>query len=222
MGIKAVLFDFDGVIADTEKETMKYLKEAFRSLGVELTREEELSYVGTTGQIQTKKILERNHLAMTVEQFFIHRQKFGNYYENGKNISPMPEIVELLNDLKKERIKTAIVSTTISRLILTALNRMKLLAYFDAVVCGDMVNERKPSPEGYRKAMSLLGVNNNECIILEDSPTGIKAAKAAGAFVLGVKCGEIVHDTTQADAEIDDYNKCCSLKSLKLLFGQKV
>ena len=79
------------------------------------------------------------------------------------------------------------------------------------VICGDMVSRRKPDPEPYREAMGRLGAAPEECIVIEDSPVGIQAGKAAGAAVIGFRGSGIHQDTSQADYQLDTFSDFFSL-----------
>ena len=123
----------------------------------------------------------------------------------------MPGLLPFLWRLRAAGIRTALVTSTSSRLILAALNRMGMSALFDAILCGDMVEKRKPSPEGYQKAMALLGAAPERSIVIEDSPVGIRAGKAAGAVVAACRCGRLRQDTSQADFEFESFEECMRL-----------
>ena len=202
---KAVLFDFDGVIADTEMKTLAYTEELFFKYGAVLSMEEKISYIGTDGKEPTRKLLEKNGICKTAEEFLEERKTLGNVYENSQDLKPMEGLVEFLVWLKTAGYKIGIVSSTSTRLIVTALNRMKLMSFPEVLICGDMVTKKKPSPEGYRKAMEYLEVTPEETVIIEDSPSGIQAGKAAGAYVIGYKGAEVQQDTTGADTLWKDY-----------------
>lgn len=79
---KAVLFDFDGVIADTEMKTLAYIEKLFFKYGVVLSMEEKISYIGTDGKEPTRKLLEKNGICKTTEEFLEERRALGNVYEN--------------------------------------------------------------------------------------------------------------------------------------------
>ena len=198
MAITTVLFDFDGVIADTENGVNVYLQETFSKYGITLTQEQLNSYIGTDGRKQTAKILKDNNKNVTVEEFFVERNKLGNYYENSPLLKPMENLPTFLDRLNQKGIKLGLVSSTNSKLIVTALNRMQLVHYFEVIVCGDMVKNKKPDPEPYLKAMEFLGVSPEDCVIVEDSPTGIEAGLKTGAVVVGFKGSEIPQDTSTA------------------------
>jgi HAD superfamily hydrolase (TIGR01509 family) len=217
MKLKCVLFDFDGVIADSENEVFQYLKKAFLPYGISLTAHDRLNYIGTDGLRCIRDIIDRNRLSLTAEQLLEEKMKLGNYYEDSDRLAPMPGVVELLRQLRKNEVKTGLVSSTRSRLILTALNRMDMVSCFDAIVCGDMVRERKPSPECYIKTLAYLKAIKEDSIAFEDSPTGILAAKAAGIFTVGYKGSEIKQDTSAADMEIYNFYECLDIGKLDAL-----
>lgn len=202
---KAVIFDFDGVFADTEIETLVYMERAFSRYGVTLTQEEKIAYIGSDGREHTRRILEKNGINKTVEEFLEEKRKMGNVYENSTDLKPMPGLRDFLIWLKKEGYKIGLVSSTSTRLIVVALNRLGFMGVPEVIVCGDMVKDKKPNPEGYLTAMRYMGVEPEETVIIEDSPIGIRAGKAAGAYVIGYKGAEVVQDTSAADVEWEDY-----------------
>ena len=207
MTIKSVLFDFDGVVIDSEMEVFQYLKTVFSKYHVQIGDWEINECVGTNGIAYIQKVIDENALKLTVEQFFEEKSKLGSYYENSVQLKPMEDVVDLLKLLRKAGIKIGLVSSTRSKMILTALNRMSMLNMFDVIVCGDMVNEKKPSPEGYKKALNLLGLCEKESIAIEDSPTGINAAKNAGLFVVGFKGSKVRQNTSGADLEVSSFRE---------------
>lgn len=202
--IRFVLFDFDGVIADTEESNAAYLQRALRHYGVTLSEEERRSLLGINDPSRLEHFLLRADRPVTLEAFRDYRKSLGNTYENGQ-LEPMPGVCSVLEDLRKKGISTALVSSTSTHLIEAGLHRLGLMSYFDVVICGDMVRNRKPDPEPYQKAMQYLGADPRECLIIEDSPAGIQAGKAAGAWVVGFRGSRIIQDTSQADFQLDTF-----------------
>ena len=211
---KGVLFDFDGVIADTERHNADYLAAALAVHGVMLSAAERLALVGLNTRSMLENLTARASDGLTVEQLQAERRARGNYYEDGKELAPMPGAVMLLQRLRRAGVKIGLVSSTRTQLIIAALNRMKLTDRFDVIVCGDMVEHHKPAPDGYRKALSLLELCAEECIVVEDSPVGIRAAQSAGLAVIAYKGGEIRQDTAQAEYSAASFEECTAL-----LFG---
>lgn len=177
MPIRCVLFDFDGVIADTEERNADYLASALAHFGVRLTEEDRSALVGINDPSLLEALLKRAETPVTLEQLQAERTRHGNYYENGADLHTQPGLREFLSALRAQGILTGVVSSTRSQLILTALDRLHLVSQFDVVVCGDMVTRRKPDPEPYLRAAQLLGLAPGDCLVIEDSPTGIRAGK---------------------------------------------
>lgn len=128
----------------------------------------------------------------------------------------MPGLLELLEFLRHRGILKAVVSSTFSRNVLYALNRMSVLHYFEAVVCGDMMEKHKPFPEGYLNAAEYLGVGPGDCLVIEDSPIGIQAAKNAGIATVGYKGSVHMQDTSQADVQVSSYAELLEWLSAKI------
>ncbi len=211
MEARYVLFDFDGVIADTEESNVKYLGKALAVFGVVITPEEQAQLVGMNDPRILEKMLRRARPPVTLKQLLEERQRQGNTYEDAPDLAPTPGVIEFLHRLRAAGKGIALVSSTSARLILAALNRLGLTGFFDVIICGDMVSEKKPSPECYRKAMALLRARPEECVIVEDSPVGIRAGKAAGAVVAACRCGRLRQDTSQADFEFESFEECMRL-----------
>ena len=203
---KYVLFDFDGVIADTEESNSHYLGLALKEFGVELTEKDKQRLIGTHDQELLIEFLSRAPRKVTVEQLTRRRKELGNTYENG-NIAPIPGIVPLIQGLRQSGVKTALVSSTATRLIIMGLNRMQMTDLFDVIVCGDMCAERKPDPECYLKAMGLLGAVPQECLVFEDSSVGIHAAKQAGIEVAAFTGSGNGQDVSEADYVVSSYEE---------------
>lgn len=204
---KYVLFDFDGVIANTEESNSRYLALALKEFGVELTQADKKRMIGRNDPLLLAELLNRAPQEITPEQLAEKRKEVGNTYENGE-ISPMRGLTEFIRKLRQNKVKTAIVTSSSSHLILMALNRMKMINLFDVIVCGDMCRARKPDPECYLKAMELLEAKPEECIVFEDSPAGIWAAKQAEAEVIAYTGSGIEQDVSQADYVISAYEEC--------------
>ena len=152
-------------------------------------------------------LLKRAETPVALEQPQAERARRGNYYENGADLHPQPGLREFLSALRAQGILTGVVSSTRLQLILTALDRLHLVSQFDVVVCGDMVTRRKPEfPEPYLRAAQLLGLAPDDCLVIEDSPAGIRAGKAAGCTVLGYTGSSIRQDVSAADFALSDFH----------------
>ena len=189
-----------------EESNSHYLGLALKEFGVELTEKDKQRLIGTHDQELLIEFLSRAPRKVTVEQLTRRRKELGNTYENG-NIAPIPGIVPLIQGLRQSGVKTALVSSTATHLIIMGLNRMQMTDLFDVIVCGDMCAERKPDPECYLKAMGLLGAVPQECLVFEDSSVGIHAAKQAGIEVAAFTGSGNGQDVSEADYVVSSYEE---------------
>lgn len=204
MVFRFALFDFDGVIADTEESNLAFLESALARHGVFLSDAERNSLIGVNDPELLKSFLARAETPVTLEQFRQERKLLGNTYQNG-DLRPMPGLLPLLHRFREQNIRMAVVSSTSAYLIAAALRRLELEELFELTVCGDMVRRKKPDPEPYRMAMERLHAKPEECIIFEDSPVGIRAGKAAGGYVIAYCGSNIRQDISGADAALDSF-----------------
>ncbi len=204
--MRYVIFDMDGVLLDSEIGFFTMFRETLQTIGIAETLEDLLSrYVGMTTRAIAADVLARHHSPMTVDAFMSMKDHEGDFYASSDAVKPFDGLCEFLEFLRGRDIRMAVVSSTCYRDVLNALNRMDVLKWFDAVVCGDAVTESKPSPQGYRKAMAYLGAEPSECIIVEDSRNGVQAAVNAGAYVAAYKGSAVRQDTSKADLEAYSY-----------------
>ena len=211
MELRCVLFDFDGVVADTEPSNNRYLEQALAVFGLKLNDEQRLALIGVNGLDFIRPLLASAEPPVSDEAYLAVRQKQGNTYENSPDLKAQPGLRDFLGLLRGAGIKTGLVSSTSSRLILAALNRLGLADQFDAILCGDMVRRKKPDPEGYRRAMELLQVPPECCVVIEDSPVGIRAGLAAGAWVVGYEGASVPQDTGLAQDRVKSFFDCPNL-----------
>lgn len=202
--LKCVLFDFDGVIADTEVSNFEYYRKAFHYFGVELTDGDIQRLIGTVVPQYEKVLLDRAPRPVTHEELAKKKAEIGNTYENGE-LYPAAGVKELIAELRRRGIRTALVSSTFTKLIVTALNRLGMTDLFDVILCGDMYSAAKPDPEGYLTAMRYLNVRPEECIVVEDSPNGILSGRRSGAYVMAYTGSAVKLNVSQADCEIASF-----------------
>lgn len=185
-GLAAVLFDMDGTLVDSEKVWTIALYELAESLGGRLSDEARAAMVGTN-MSRSMAILHAD-LGLpperdTAQSVAWLEDRMGELFADGLVWKPGAQ--ELLAAVADAGIPAALVTATRRRLVETALETIGR-RYFAAVVCGDDLDETKPHPAPYRTAATLLGVPPARCVAIEDSPTGLASARAAGCVVLGV------------------------------------
>ena len=196
---KYVIFDMDGVIFDSERFYIECNKEVGKMFDFDYPdRIEEVSKmcIGVTLE-QTKEIMKREFGdAIPLEEWWDAASKMFKERTAGGNLPVKPGVRELLDYLKEQGIRTAIASSTHTGTVKRELEEAGLIHYFDEIVGGDMIKRSKPAPDSFLKAMEVLGCGPEECVIIEDSFNGIRAAKASGGFPI------MVPDILQPDDEI--------------------
>lgn len=185
--IKAILYDLDGVLVDATEWHYESLNEALKEVsGFEISR---LDHITTFNGLPTMKKLEILYSKEKIKKEDFDRiwelkQKKTN--EIIEKTASMDETKERLHNGTK-KFKKICVTNSIRQTALLMLEKTSQLQYMDLVISNEDVNNPKPDPEGYLKAIQFLQIQPNECMIVEDSPKGIEAAKKTNAWVYEVK-----------------------------------
>ena len=199
MEIKAVLFDMDGLMVDTESLSTEAFINSAKAQGYNMTKEETLKVLGFT--------------KANIYQFWIDyfqgtnvdgKKLVDDHYEYIENVlytvgpEKMPYVEELLKYLRENNYKIAVASSSDTAYSKNNLEKTKLEKYIDEIASGAEVENGKPAPDVFLLAAKRLGVDPKDCLILEDSKAGIKAGKASGAMVF------MVPDMFTVDKECED------------------
>ena len=186
--LKAVLFDMDGVLVDSEPEYQKLDMRLAQELGFELTPEEQSLYVGIS-TVEMWKALQKKH-GFAEDPLAVARREealMTRYYESG-DLCPYAASVALLESCAAAGLKVAVATSSEHKNAECVVRRLGLGGIVDAVVSSCMTERSKPAPDIFLLAMERLGVAGAECIVIEDADNGIKAARAAGAAkVIGIR-----------------------------------
>ncbi|GED39021.1 HAD family phosphatase [Microbacterium oxydans] len=180
----AVLWDMDGTLVDTEPYWMAAETALVQSFGGSWTHEDALQLVGS-GLIDSAVILQNAGVAMEAEAIVSHLTDVVQESLRTQGVPFRPGARELLRDLRDAGIPTGLVTMSLRRMALNVVDLIEFDA-FDIVVAGDDVDNPKPHPEPYLQAAALLDVDIAEVIVIEDSPTGVRAGLASGALTLAV------------------------------------
>jgi HAD superfamily hydrolase (TIGR01509 family) len=196
--IRALIFDVDGTLADTEETHRQAFNYAFlrfdlqwvwtkplyrKLLSISGGKERIARFIDTLPAPTAEKARLRQLVAT------IHRTKTELYTELiGDGRCPLrPGVTRLLAEAKEAGLRLAIASTTTAANVDALLTRhlgRGSLRQFHTIACGDLVEEKKPAPDIYQLALSTLGLSAERCVAFEDSPNGLRAAKAAGLFTV--------------------------------------
>lgn len=178
MSIKAVLFDMDGTLHDSEIIHRNGWYRAANEMNISGI-EEDCVYCTGIGVVQAREYFERVHPDVNWEEFHSCAHKHINNIVAEGGIPTRKGAVELLEYLKSRGIKMAVATSTTVSMAKRDLVLSGLLKYFDVVIGGDMVEKGKPNPDIFLMAAELLGVDPSDCIGVEDSHNGIRALHAA-------------------------------------------
>ncbi len=212
--MKAVIFDMDGVMFDTESLGIKAWDYAGEKLGIDSFGNMVYKTLGlnvkTVNEILQKEYGEKFDLTM----FRHYCDEFTDDYIEKNNVPVKDGLYNILKFLSDKHYKIAVASSSNKETIFRNLKNADIENYFDAIVSGDMIEKSKPEPDIYLKAAELLGLSPNECYAVEDSKNGILSAYKAGCSVI------MVPDLWQGDMETDKklFAKCRDLnKAIKII-----
>ena len=205
---KAFLFDFDGVITDSEPYVFEVLKQMIKdNFGIELPYSDINMTIGCSDRKVAEYIATEYHIDYSVELSEKLKKNYPDYYFEYEDIKPFPYLRELLSILKARGRKVAIVSSTDRAHLEAALSRMGLSGFIDTIISGSDVQNKKPSPEPYLKGLEALSVDKQDSVVIEDSPTGIQSAVNAGIDCIGFEGSEVKQDTEKASIIIASYKE---------------
>lgn len=205
--IKAVIFDMDGVIVDTEPVYYERLHEFFKYNNIHPEIEELNKIVGSSSvdtwdaiqQIWGKE-LDKNQYEAAYDEFYKDMPiDFRKIVDQ--------DITFVLDWLTKENYKIALASSSSHSNILEVLEQCNLKHYFHSILSGEMFKQSKPHPEIYLKTAETLEVQPDECLVIEDSTYGIRAGKAAGMYVLAKEDNRFNFNQGLADGKIQRLNQ---------------
>ena len=185
--MKAVIFDMDGVIVDTNPHHRTAWREFYQRYGKTLSDEDFVEHVSGKHNTHIVAHLFAGQTLTPDEVLRLGNEKEALFRELYRpNIVPVAGLVDFLKALKKAGILTAVATSAPVENLDFVVDALQLRPYFDALLNESMVSRPKPDPEIYQKAMAMLSVEPGESVVFEDSMTGIRAAKALGATVVGV------------------------------------
>lgn len=194
--IKGVLFDMDGIVLDTEKLYTRFWREAAQSLGYPMTYEMGLGMRSLSKEAGERQL--KTYLGEDVDYNDVRNKRIEmmSAYIEEYGVEIKPGIFELLTFLKQRGIKTSIATSSPLDRTKKYLTQVGLVDSFDELVSGHMVEHGKPEPDIYLYAASKLGFAPEDCLVLEDSPTGILAANRAGCIPV------MIPDQDEPDVEV--------------------
>lgn len=216
--ICAVIFDMDGTMIDTEKIKESGWKYAGECQNI-IIDDKILSEMRGTNKEYCKEFINKKLKNINFVKLYNDRNEFIEKYINTNGIKMKKGLMEILQFLKSNNYKIAVASSSEEETIRRYLTKIKILDFFDIIVAGDMIENGKPNPEIYLKAVELLNVSKEQCIGIEDSNSGILSVYRAGLKPI------MIPDLEQPTEEVKNilYAKLNSLVEVKeILQNRKV
>lgn len=200
--IKAVIFDMDGVLVDSEPKNLEQLRGFYKSYGTEVDDAFMHSLVGSSYTYTYTESMRVMHMDWPMEKFKEKLDDYCKLHAFGYDEVLNPGVKETLIWLREHGYKTAVASSSAMHQIQTMENVCDLVGCFDELLSGEMFHESKPNPEIYLTAAKKLKVKPEECIAVEDSSYGIAAGNAAAMRVLAYADDRYGVDQSKAYARI--------------------
>ena len=184
--IEALIFDFDGVIIDTETPDYRSWQEVFEERGVELDRSLWAGFIG--GAAETFDVYRHLELlaGVRVDRPALRRSRRRRYLDLVESSPVLPGVLDYMQEAKRRGLKLGVASSSSSDWVEGHLLRRDLMRYMDSVRTRDHVAMVKPDPEVYLASIADLGTRPETAVAIEDSANGVTAAKRAGLFCVAV------------------------------------
>jgi HAD superfamily hydrolase (TIGR01509 family) len=214
---KAVIFDNDGVIIDSEPLHIEADLQILAEYGIDWTPSDMHRFIGVKDAVMWKALQGELGIPDLPEALKEKKGRIRDTVFTSERIRPIDGIPELFAALKKAGWKVAVASSSQRSLIGPWLEAMGLDVLLDALVAGDDVDNPKPHPEPYIRAAGLLGVMPADCTAIEDSPHGVASAKAAGCRCIGFRTpGGPRQDLSAADIVVESIRSILDMDLLGL------
>lgn len=191
---KGFIFDLDGVIVDTAKYHYLAWKKLANSLGIDFTENENEQLKGVSRERSLQKILTWGNKSLSSDEFTDLMAKkntdYLSYIDKMDATEVLPDVDRVIGLISEYNQPIALGSA--SKNAKPILEKVNLLSKFDAIVDGNDVSRAKPDPEVFVNAAKLLGVDEQSCIVFEDSVAGVEAANIAGMVSIGIGSEEVL------------------------------
>ncbi len=207
--IKTVIFDMDGVIVDTEPVHKYAYDQHFKELNIEVSEEMYATFTGNSTRNVFQKIKSHFNLENDVEELILRkRHLFNEAFDTKPDLELIEGVLDLIKKLYSNNIQLILASSASNSTINRVFNRFDLNQYFTHKISGEDFPKSKPDPAIFLHAASLSEAPMNNCIVIEDSTNGIKAAKDAGICCIGYKSKNSKNqDYSLADQIIEHFSE---------------
>ncbi len=204
---KGIIFDFDGVITDSEPPYIEALIKYLHGFGIDATFEELQHVIGKTVDAIATEVIEKYGLQTTIERFNAESMRIYEEDNDIRKFKPMKGLYEFLDRCREKGIRMCIASSSELNYLYTIMDSLKIRDYFEYVISGDGLPRSKPDPLIYDLAAEKMELDKKDLMIIEDSYNGIRAGKASGIYTVGLKASRVIQDTSMADKEVYSFQE---------------
>ena len=198
---RAVIFDLDGVLADSEPWWNQIDAQLLREYGVTYRGEYHREVLGVSYRLAVEFYKKAFGISAPTEELIRRRGEIATeFFANRVDLFPAAKAV--IEELRQVKLRLAVATSSVGASARPFLDRHRLIAFFDVIVTGDEIERGKPAPDIYLRAADKLGVPANECLVIEDALSGIAASKAAGMRVAAIPDTRFV-DPREYEKEAD-------------------
>jgi len=199
----------DGVVVNTEPIGYRANQQLYKSLNIEVSDDVYGTFIGNSDKMIVQKLKDLYPIQLTHDELLDEKYKYYfNAFDNADDLAMLPGVKDLIVDLHTNGMGLILASSASKRKIEKVFTRFELHQYFDHTISGEDFEESKPNPAIFLEAVAKSGVTKDECMIIEDSTNGIKAANAAGVYCIGYNSGHTMgQDTSLADKVITDFSQ---------------
>ncbi len=204
--LRAVIFDMDGVIVDSEPVHMEAERQTLSPYGIFLSDADLQNYMGRSTRYLLQDVVEKFDLNVTADELYPkHMCRLRRLYR--ESVDAIPGALALIDELKKQEIDLALASSSDKSLIDSVVDKFHLASSFHTIVSGEEVVRTKPDPEIFLETLNRLHRHPQECVVIEDSCAGVRASRAAGIPCVGFLSPHSGNqDLSEATAVVESLN----------------
>jgi HAD superfamily hydrolase (TIGR01509 family) len=204
--VEAVLFDMDGVIIESEPLWSEAERQLLARRNLLYSARLKTLLMGLNSSEAVGRLKEHYRLRESVNDLINERNQIVIELFR-RHLRPAPQVLELIRCLRESGIKTALASSSPRVVVDEVLDKLGIVELFDLVINGDQVIRGKPAPDIYLAAAGGLAVSPGNCLVIEDAPNGVKAAKAAGMGCLAITTSVAASELAGADHLVRDFTE---------------
>ena len=202
-----VIFDWDGVVVDSARLHVLSWDDLARDFGRTIPPEIPIGALGLKTEAVITELLKWTDDHMEVARLTLRKEELFRGRAKRDGIDSQPGVLDFLRGLKERSVPCAVGSSAPLLNVETGMSVLKTDGMFSAIVSGDDVTRGKPAPDIFLKAAERMGLPPGKCIVFEDAPAGVEAARAAGMRVVGLLTTHDPHILKRADLLIEDFNE---------------